>query len=147
MDDAFRPDDVVTFLDALRADVCLLGEWLAEDSTGPVGYIAFSRVWVDEPDGLRTSAAILTPLAVRPDRQRRGIGLQLMDHSLRELEARGERLFFVLGHTDYYPRAGFLSAAAQKVENPWQGNPAFMARAPFVPEGRLVLPASIANAH
>jgi predicted N-acetyltransferase YhbS len=71
VDDAFRPEDVVTFLDALRADGCILREWLAEDSSGPAAHIVFSRVWVEQPDGNRTKAAILTPLAVRPDRQRK----------------------------------------------------------------------------
>ena len=147
VDDAFRPEDVVTFLDALRADGCILGEWLAEDSSVAIGHIVFSRVWVEQQRGDRLAAAMLTPLAVRPDRQRFGIGARLMDHALGELEARGETLFFVLGHPGYYPRAGFRSALAEKVLSPWSGNPAFMARGKFVPEGRLVLPSVIADAH
>lgn len=147
VDDAFRPEDVVTFLDALRADGCILQEWLAEDSSGPVAHIAFSRVWVQQPDGNRTKAAMLTPLAVRPDRQRIGIGSRLMDHAIRELEAHGETLFFVLGHPEYYPRAGFRSAPAQGIASPWPGDPAFMARGAFVPEGRFVMPSVIADAH
>lgn len=147
VDDAFRPEDVVTFLDALRADGCILGEWLAEDTSGVVAHIVFSRVWMEQADGSRTKAAILTPLAVRPDRQRTGIGSRLMNHALRELEARGETLFVVLGHPEYYPRAGFSSASAQRIASPWPGNPAFMARGTFVPEGRLVMPAVIADAH
>lgn len=147
VDDAFRPEDVVTFLDALRADGCVLREWLAEDSSGPVALIAFSRVWVEQPDGDRTKAAILTPLAVRPDRQRIGIGTRLMEHSLRELEADGETLFFVLGHPGYYPRAGFSAASAQGVASPWSGSRAFMVRGALVPKGRLVLPTVIADAH
>ena len=90
---------------------------------------------------------MLTPLAVRPDRQRLGIGRQLMDHALKSLEARGETLFFVLGHPEYYPRAGFSSTLAETVTSPWPGNPAFMAKGRFVPEGRLVLPSVIAVAH
>jgi putative acetyltransferase len=147
VDAAFRPEDVATFLDALRADGCILGEWLAEDSSGPVGLIVFSRVWVEQPNGDRLAGAILTPLAVRPDRQRLGIGGRLMDHALKSLEARGEALFFVLGHPGYYPRAGFRSALAETVTSQWSGNPAFMAKGMFVPKGRLVLPSVIADAH
>jgi putative acetyltransferase len=146
-DAAFRPENVVTFLDALRADGCVLGEWLAEDSSGPIGLVVFSRVWVEQHDGNRTKAALLTPLAIRPDRQRLGIGTQLMNHALKSLEARGETLFFVLGHPGYYPRAGFESAAAKPVASPWSDNPAFMARGITVPPGRLVLPQVIAEAH
>jgi putative acetyltransferase len=147
VDAAFRPEDVVTFLDALRADGCIIGEWLAEDSTGPIGHIVFSRVWLEQQNGNRCAAAMLTPLAVRPDRQRVGIGTRLMDYSITSLESRGETLFFVIGHPGYYPRARFESALAQRVASPWPGNPAFMARAPRVPEGRLVLPKVIADAH
>src|SRR5438105_1607106 len=101
VDAAFRPEDVVTFLDALWADGCVLGEWLAEDSSGPIALIVFSRVWIAPRHGKRLGAAILTPLAVRPDRQRLGIGRQLMDYALKSLEARGETRFFVLGHPSY----------------------------------------------
>jgi putative acetyltransferase len=147
VDDAFKPEDVVTFLDSLRADGCILGEWLAEDASGPLGHIVFSRAWVELPDGERVQAAMLTPLAVRPDRQRVGVGTKLMDFALKTLEARGETLFFVLGHPAYYPRAGFCSVAASRVASRWSGRPSFMARGVFVPEGRLVLPAAIADAH
>jgi putative acetyltransferase len=147
VDAAFRPEDVVTFLDALRADACVLGEWLAEDSSGPIGLVVFSRVWVEKQNGDRLKAALLSPLAVRPDRQRLGIGGGLMEHSLKSLEARGETLFFVLGHPGYYPRAGFQSAAAETVASPWSGNPAFMVRGMTIPPGRLILPKVIADAH
>jgi putative acetyltransferase len=147
VDAAFRPEDVVTFLDALRADGCILGEWLAEDSSGPIALIVFSRVWIAQQNGGQLDAAMLTPLAVRPDRQRLGIGTQLMDYALKSLEARGETLFFVLGHPRFYPRAGFSSILAQTVTSPWSGNPAFMARGTFMPEGRLMLPGAIADAH
>ena len=147
VDDAFRPEDVATFLDALRADGCILQEWLAEDSSGPVGHIVFSRTWVVHSDGAQTKAAMLTPLAVRPDRRRLGIGLRLMGHALAELEARGEALFLVLGHPDYYPRAGFSASLAQQIESPWPGNPAFMAKGALAYEGRLVMPAAISGAH
>ena len=70
-----------------------------------------------------------------------------MDHALKSLEARGEALFFVLGHPGYYPRAGFRSALAETVTSQWSGNPAFMAKGMFVPKGRLVLPSVIADAH
>jgi len=147
VDDAFAPEDVVTFLDALRADGCILGEWVAEDQSGTIGHIVFSRVWVERPDGARIDAVMLTPLAVRPDRQRQGVGLKLMNQALTHLESRGEHLFFVLGHPEYYPRAGFRAVAAEQVSSPWPGEPAFMARGRNVPIGRLVLPAVIADAH
>ena len=144
VDEAFGPEDVVTFLDALRADGCILGEWLAEDASGLVGHIVFSRVWVERPNGERVDAAMLTPMAVRPDRQRTGVGTRLTMYALEALETRGESLFFVVGHPEYYPRSGFRADDAARVSSPWAGNPAFMVRGRSVPEGKLVMPAPIA---
>jgi putative acetyltransferase len=89
---------------------------------------------------------MLTPLAVRPDRQREGLGTNLMKFALEALEHSGESLFLVLGHPTYYPRVGFQSDLAVSVESPWAKTPAFMARGTSIPAGRLVLPKSIAAA-
>jgi len=145
VDQAFRPEDVVSFLDVLRSDGCILDEWVREDESGAIGHIVFSRVWVEQQGKERQPAAILTPLAVRPDRQRQGIATDLMNHTIKALEDRGETLFFVLGHPDYYPRAGFSADLAANVENPWQGHPAFMARTATAPKGKLILPRPIVD--
>jgi len=144
VDQAFRPEDVVSFLDALRAEGCILGEWLDEEDTVPVAHIVFCRVHSQPPDRPAVPAAMLTPMAVRPDRQRQGLGLGLMRHALAELEAAGERLFLVLGHPDFYVRAGFSSSLGARIESPWSGTPAFMARGLDVPHGTLVMPTPIA---
>jgi putative acetyltransferase len=147
---AFRdhePEETATFLDALRADACILFEGLAEDDSGVLAHIVFSRVWVEEENGNRIEAAMLTPLAVHPDRQREGLGTNLMKFSLNALERRGESLFFVLGHPSYYPRVGFRSDLSAAVESPWSGKPSFMVRGAIVPTGKLLLPKSIADAH
>ena len=150
VDEAFKAkgsEDTAMFLDQLRSDGCILGEWLAEDISGVLAHIVFSRVVLVQTDGRRITAAMLTPLAVRPQQQRRGIGLGLANHALEELEERGETLFFVLGIPDYYPRVGFSHHLASDVSSPWTGNRAFMARSKSKPQGQLILPKSIANAH
>lgn len=147
VDEAFSPEDVVTFLDALRNDGCILGEWVADDADEVIGHIVFSRVWVETNDGTRLNAVVLTPLAVRPTYQRTGVGTRLMEYALKVLEARGETLFFVLGHPDYYPRVGFSSTAAERISSPWSGNEAFMVRGDDIPEGKLAMPSVIADAH
>jgi putative acetyltransferase len=143
---AFWPEDAATYLDSLRAATCILGEWLAEDDSGTIAHIVFSRVHV-ETDAGALPAAMLTPLAVRPDRQRRGIGLRLINHALHALEEQGETLFLVLGHPAYYPKAGFSAALTAHIVSPWRTNPAFMARCNRAVSGRLVMPAVIAEAH
>lgn len=92
-------------LDALRAS----GAWLprlslvAVDADEVVGHVVCSRAWVDQVD-----VVALGPLAVRPDRQRSGIGSALMHAVLAAAEALDEPLVALLGHTDYYPRFGFV---------------------------------------
>jgi putative acetyltransferase len=147
VDAAFAPEDVAGFLDALRAAGCLIGEWLAEDASDVLGHIAFSRAHLETQDGAKLPAAFLTPLGVRPDRQRQGVGLALMRHALPELEQRRETLFFVVGHPDYYPKAGFRTVAFDEVVSPWTGSPAFMMRCGFSPRGRLLAPPVIRDAH
>jgi putative acetyltransferase len=141
------PEGTAAFLDALRRDGCILGEWLAEDATGLLAHIVFSRVWVEQQGGDRVHAAMLTPLAVRPDRQKEGLGTNLTKFALEALERSGESLFLVLGHPTYYPRVGFQPDLAVSIESPWGKNPAFMALGSSIPAGRLVLPDSIAATH
>ncbi|CAN3990913.1 GNAT family N-acetyltransferase [Methylocystis bryophila] len=147
VDAAFTPEDVAGFLDALRAAGCLIGEWLAEDESGVVGHIGFSRAHLERSDGERLPAAFLTPLGVRPERQRQGVGLALMRHALDRLEQGGENLYFVIGHATYYPKVGFRTVAFDEVASPWTGSPAFMMRCAFAPRGRLLAPPVIRDAH
>lgn len=146
VDAAFAPEDVAGFLDALRVAGCLIGEWLAEDESGVIGFTAFSRAHLEAFDGERLPAAFLTPLAVRPDRQRQGVGLALLRHALGELEQRGESLFFVIGHATYYPQVEFRTVGFDEVTSPWTGSPAFMMRG-NAPCGRLLAPPVIRDAH
>lgn len=144
---AFRPEDVVTFLNALRAEGCLLGEWVAEAAGEIIAHIAFSRACVETPDGNRLSAAFLSPLCVRPGHQRMGLGQRLMTHALAELRSAGETLFLVVGHPGYYPKVGFVAVDAAQLDNPWPGNPAFMALGELPAKATLVLPKTIAEVH
>jgi putative acetyltransferase len=54
---------------------------------------------------------VLSPVGVRPDVQRRGIGSTLITTTLRQLHDRAEPLIFLEGHPTYYPRFGFVRAA------------------------------------
>jgi putative acetyltransferase len=98
----------VTLVDALRRT----DEWLpalsmvAEIDGRIVGYVVCSRAWVDEHPVLG-----LGPLAVSPESQRTGVGSALMRAVLDEVDALGEPLVVLLGHTDYYPQFGFRPAS------------------------------------
>jgi len=87
-----------------------------------VGHILFSRARVEAVDR-EFPAAILAPLAVHPEFQRRSIGKRLVQEGLRRLAAAGEVWVFVLGHPDYYPRLGFAEAGVQGFEAPYPIEP------------------------
>ncbi len=82
---------------------------LAFDGDRAVGHILFTATRLDGGEGAATSA-ILAPLAVVPDAQKRGIGGKLIARGLELLRDAGVDLVFVLGWPGYYPRHGFAPA-------------------------------------
>lgn len=75
--DAFgdEGEETAAFLDALRAEGCVLVEWPAQGSLGSDRSHRISSVWLEHAEAGRRGWIMLTPLAVRPDRQRQGIGI------------------------------------------------------------------------
>jgi len=105
---AFPQEDLLPLLRALagREDVLAL---LARLGLDLVGHVAFTRCGVaGRPGGI----ALLGPLAVAPDRQRRGIGGALVREGLRRLSAQGVVRVQVLGDPAYCARFGFRPDAA-----------------------------------
>jgi putative acetyltransferase len=68
--------------------------------------------------GARDRLLVLTPMSVRPDRQRRGVGRALIEEVLSRAEAAGEPAVLVEGIPAYYPRFGFEPAGALGFEKP-----------------------------
>ena len=94
---------------------------VAEDGA-LVGHILFTPVTIDG-DGRRVVGMGLAPMAVHPDRQRQGIGSQLVTHGLDVLRERGCPFVVVVGHPDYYPRFGFEPASKHGLASQWEGMP------------------------
>jgi len=99
---------------------------VAEDDV-VVGHILFTSVVV-ESAGRAVVGMGLAPMAVLPDRQRQGIGSQLVRRGLDILRERGCPFVVVIGHTEYYPRFGFEPASMHGLASQWEGVPdaAFM---------------------
>ncbi|HSI00821.1 MAG TPA: N-acetyltransferase [Reyranella sp.] len=112
---------------ALRDSGAAAIELVATEHGEIVGHILFSvlGVTVDERP---VSTLALAPVAVRPDRQRAGIGSALVRAGLERARAAGWEAVIVLGHPAYYPRFGFSAALARPLVSPFSGN-AFMALA------------------
>jgi len=83
---------------------------VASDGERIVGHILFTPVKV-VGDGEPFRAMALAPMAVEPSRQRRGIGGRLVRAGLDACREIGEKIVFVIGHPEYYPRFGFRPAA------------------------------------
>src|SRR5262249_55093949 len=105
---AFAGDAEADLVENLRAADDLVLALVADQADAARGYVAFPRLTVDG-----AGAVGLAPLAVAPDRRRRGIGGALVREGLRRLATRGEQLVFVVGDPAYYGRFGFDLATAR----------------------------------
>jgi putative acetyltransferase len=79
---------------------------VAEDRGRIVGHVMFTRSLLDAPRRL-VAVQVLSPLAVLPGHQRRGIGSALVRQGLKALAERRVPLVFLEGDPGYYARFGF----------------------------------------
>ena len=75
-----------------------------------VGFVMLSGTDLVDDDGTRREVLTLTPLAVLPEFQRRGIGLALVAAAIAEADRRREPLVVLEGSPNYYSRLGFRFA-------------------------------------
>jgi len=106
----------------LREAGDVMFELVAEDDAGLHGHILYSRLWADNGQ----LYAALAPLSVRPSRQIKGFGSDLVRASLVSAREFGVQGVLVLGHPGYYPKFGFRAETTANVRSPYSGYPAFM---------------------
>jgi putative acetyltransferase len=106
-----HPDEVASFVGRIRASEHFVSELavLAEDATGVIGHVMLS--WVGLESTLRDRILNLTPMSVRPDRQRAGVGSALILDVLGRAE-RGRARGHGRGNTGVLPCFGFERASA-----------------------------------
>jgi putative acetyltransferase len=106
---AFGGDRVPALLDELRTSVAWLGlSFVAEEKDEVVAHVAYTSAWIDAPAKL-LDVLVLSPMSVRPDRQRAGVGTALIRESMEKLQGRDESLVFLEGDPGYYSRVGFVA--------------------------------------
>lgn len=132
---AFRRDDEAVLVAALLDDpsarpILSLLAWI---DGRPVGHVLYTTLAIGGA-GASCPAAILAPLAVLPEVQRRGVGQALIEDGASRLAAAGVRLLFVLGDPAYYTKSGFVPAVPFGLHPPYPVVPeqAWMVR-PLVP--------------
>lgn len=114
---AFKQNTEADLVDKLRASGSLTLSLVAIENDRVLGHIAFSPVTIESAEN-KVDAIGLAPMAVLPERQRGGIGSQLVESGLEEIQRLGYDIVVVLGYPDYYPRFGF--SAAKKYGIQWE---------------------------
>ncbi|MDE7063972.1 MAG: N-acetyltransferase [Desulfovibrionaceae bacterium] len=129
---AFGRADEARLVERLRACEAYIPELalVATSADGKVvGHLMLTRLPIHLDRGGSAPALALAPVAVRPDRQRAGVGSALVSQALERAAGLGFGAVIVLGHPSYYPRFGFLPGGAFGVRCPFDvPGEAFMAR-------------------
>lgn len=105
-------------VDNLRERCEDLVSLVAEEEGSVVGHILFSPIELESGDETHMGMS-LAPMAVLPERQRQGIGSELVRAGLAELRERDCIFVIVLGHPEYYPRFGFEPASKHGIKCEW----------------------------
>jgi putative acetyltransferase len=106
---AFGTAAEADLVEVLRRVAFPLISLVAEQDDTIAGHILFSPVTLSSDPSLRIAG--LAPMAVRPARQRVGIGSMLVRAGLEECRSVGFLAVTVLGHPKFYPRFGFVPAS------------------------------------
>ena len=114
-------------VDRLRANCQDRVSLVATEDNRVVGHILFTPATIERSEG-RLSGYGLAPMAVLPEFQRRGIGSALVRAGIERLRQARCPFVIVVGHPEYYPRFGFVTASTHGVRCQWDGVPdeAFM---------------------
>lgn len=87
------------------------------------GHVGLSHAWLDARARL-VDVLVLSPLSVRPDRQRRGIGTVLVEAALEAAASLRAPALFLEGDPAFYGRRGFAPAADEGCAAPSRRTPA-----------------------
>jgi putative acetyltransferase len=108
-------DLVDSLRDTITADHGL--SLVAEQNGQVAGHVMFTHSLLDAPRRL-VDVQVLSPLAVVPHYQKRGIGSMLIREGLKIMVARQVPLVFLEGDPAYYRRFGFLPGGEQGFRKP-----------------------------
>ena len=108
--EAFDGPAEADLVEKLRANGKFRLSLVAELDGQVVGHILFTVVSIEDADPCPRTLG-LAPLAVLSEFQRKGIGSALMHSSLERCREMGHDAIVVVGHSEYYPKFGFLPAS------------------------------------
>src|SRR5580693_7997873 len=110
---------VADLVDALRETIAPADglSLVAEHDGQVVGHVMFTRSLLDAPRRL-VEVQVLSPLAVLPEHQKRGIGSALVRHGLKAVAEQAVPLVFLEGDPRYYSRFGFAPGGDEGFRKP-----------------------------
>ncbi len=115
LDAAFGRPDESRLVERLRADRDLVVSLVADENSEIAGQVALSAM------AAPFRALGLGPVAVKPERRRRGIGGRLVAAALERARVGGWDAVFVLGEPEFYRRFGFSADSAAGFSSPYAG--------------------------
>lgn len=83
-----------------------------------IGHILISTITLVTEHG-KISTLGLSPMAVKPGYQNKGVGSALVSSALEACKESGYQHIFVLGHPNFYPRFGFASSKTFGIHPPF----------------------------
>jgi putative acetyltransferase len=115
---AFRSEAHARLVEAIRASPGFVPalSLVAVRHERVVGHVMISFVGLVGPDGAERQVPSLSPLAVDPAAQRRGVGSALVRAVTEAAATRGEDVVVLEGDPAYYGRFGFEPAAPHGIE-------------------------------
>jgi putative acetyltransferase len=110
---------VADLVDTLRGTIEAAGRLslVAEHDGQVVGHVMFTSSLLDAPRRL-VEVQVLSPLGVRPEFHRRGIGSALVRYGLGVLAERAVPLVWLEGNPGYYSRFGFAAGGGMGFRKP-----------------------------
>ena len=115
---AFQQKDESELIHKIRAGSNFVPDLsLVYEEEGQIlGYILFSKIKIKGKT--ETVSLSLAPMAVLPNRQKQGIGSQLLKKGIRIAKTLGFESIIVLGHEAFYPKFGFKRASKWNLKFP-----------------------------
>ena len=123
---AFEEPIEAELVQQLRLDGDATLELVVEHNGLLIGHILFSPVVIQSTQG-RFAGLSLGPMAVHPEWQQQGIGSHLLQAGVEGCRQQGHAFVVVLGHPQFYVRAGFSARLAEPLECPFGAGAPWMA--------------------
>lgn len=117
--DAFETEAEANLVNAYRNSGCAFIGLVAEVDNKIVGHILFTPVKLTKNNN-KLRIIGLAPMAVLRQYQNKDIGLNLVKTGIKLCKSKGYDAIVVLGHTNYYPRFGFVPSVVYDIKSEYK---------------------------